>query len=357
MRLQLTTILLLAAMAPAQTQVTAPNPPSPANVDRPFAGGVGRYQQWYAAWTLQGATGFSTPVRLEQLEFFAGLSQSSAATLIDMEVSIAHGKGFSLTGQFNNNYDDAPVIVLPRQNVQLMAGAPSTVVMTIPFATQFTWDFTRPIVIDIKIFGNSNGNQPFQYNNLGTVSSINATARCYQVGSPSATTGIVQQSIGLVTRFQGRDGVVLNYGAGCPGEGQFIPEYSVVNLPWPGIAWSHQITKAASQRLCMWMIGDNRTTFGSGPQAVGLPADVGTLLGFAPNGCFLRQNAVASVWTTTVGAGPGAGAATVTVNLPPLGFYIGSSLYTQFFVLDPNSPNGLMSATDAAWSIVAPVGG
>ena len=356
MRPYFPTLLFLASMASAQTTITAPTAPSPSNVDRPFAGGVGRYQQWYSASSLQSG-GFGTPVRLTQLEFLAGTTQTSTAYVIDMEVSLAHGKSIGLGGSLNVNYDDTPLIVLPRQNVQLLAGAPTSVVMTIPFTNQFTWDFTRPIVVDIKIFGNSNNNQPFLYNNLGTLSSFGQTARCYATNNPSATIGTVQQSIGMITRFTGRDGVVLYYGAGCNGEGFNVPEYQVTNLPWPGISWGHRLTNAASQRFCMWMIGDNRSTFGSGSQAVALPADVGLLLGFAANGCFLRQNAVASVWSMTVGGGPGSGTATVQVSLPAIGNYIGVSLYSQFFVLDPNSPNGLMSSTPAAWSIVAPVGG
>lgn len=356
MRFHLTSTFLFAAMASAQTLVTAPNPPSPSNVDRPFAGGVGHYQQWYAAWTLSGPNGFATPVRMDQIQFLAGLSQSSAATMIDMEVSISHGN-FGLTGTFTSNHSDTPLVVWPRQNLQLAAGAPSTVVMTIPFVTEFTWDRTRPIVVDIKIFGNSNNSQPFSYNNLGTLSSFSAVTRLYQAGNANATTGQVQTSIGMVTQFQGRDGMVLSYGTGCPGEGQHVPQNTVVQLPWPGIAWSHQITNAASQRVAIWMIGDSDVTWGSGPQAVSLPADVGSLLNFSPNGCMLRQNAVASLWTMTVGGGAGSGAATVTLNLPPVGFYIGYSLFSQWFVLDPFAPSGLMSATDGAWSIVAPVGG
>lgn len=352
MRLHLTPFFLLAAMASAQTLVTAPTSPA-GNVDRPFAGGVGRYQQWYSAFSLKGPTGYTTPVRLEQVEFFAGSIQSSNANMIDMEVMIGHGKSFGLQGLFGSNFDDPPVTVLPRQNVQLAAGAPGAVVMTVPFATEFTWDFTRPIVIEIRIHGNSNGNQPFQYNNRGTLSGFGQAARLYAAGNPSATSGTAQANIGLVTRFSGRDGIVLQYGAGCPGEGFFVPQYDVGNLPWPGIQWSHQLTNASSQRFAIWMIGDNRTTFGT----VTLPVDVGTLIGFSPNGCLLHQNAVATVWANTVGGGPGAGAATVTVSLPPVGTYIGASLFTQFFVLDPNAPSGLMASSNANWSIVAPVGG
>lgn len=345
--------LLLLAMAPAQTLVTAPPASPAANVDRPFAGGIGRYQQWYSAGLFGGTSGFPGPVRIDQLEFFAGSSNSSNATTIDMEVSLGHGNSLGLTGTFASNYNDTPVVVLPRQNVQLLAGASGAVVMTLQLATQFTWDATRPIVLEIKIFGNSRSNQPFVYNNLGTLSGITTTRRVYQAGSPSATTGIVQQNMGMTTRFRGRSGIVLNYGTGCPGEGNFVPDYPTPALAWPGITWTHQITGAASQRLCMLSMGDNRQLAGN----VNLPADIGSLLGLPASGCMLRQNALVALWSTTVGGGAGGGFASVNLQLPAVTWYVGVPLYSQWFVLDPLAPNGLLSTTPALWTIVAAVGG
>jgi hypothetical protein len=350
MRLTLATLVLLTPLLSAQTLVTVPTSIA-SDVNRPFAGGTGHYQQWHAAWSLQ--SGFATPVRIDQIEFFAGSSNTATAYTIDMQVEIAHGNNSGLTGIFGSNYNDTPLVIRPRGNLVLNAGAPGAVVMTIPFATQFTWDRTRPIVIDIKIFGNSNSSQPFVYNNRGTASGISEIHRLYAAGSPNAVNGTPQQWVGMVTRFRGRDGVVLEYGTGCPGEGGFVPNNEVLNLPWPGIAWSHRVAGAASQRFCLWMIGDNRQSAGT----VALPVDIGAYLGGWTTGCMLRQNAVATLGAMTVGSGPGAGIATVTLNLPPVTSYIGWSLYTQWFVLDPNAPSGLLSATEAAWTIVAPIGG
>lgn len=347
---QLTTLLFTAALA-AQTAHTTPNPPSPANVDRPFGGGIGRYQQWYSAASM--AAGFTTPMRIELIEFFAGTSQSSNATTLDMEVRVSHGKSLGLTGAFDTNYADVPLIVLPRQNVQLLAGAPGAVVMTIPFATRFTWDRVRPVLVEIKIFGNSRGNQPFAYNHRGTTSGSTTTHRVYQAGSAGATNGVSQQGIGLVTRFTARPGAIVPFGAGCPGQGGFVPVNTVVAVPYPGLNWQHQLTQASSQRLCIWVIGDSNSQWGP----VTLPADIGTMLGMAPNFCSLNVNPVSTVWTTTVGGGPGSGSATVAMQLPAVTFYIGMSLYTQWLVADPLSPNQLLSATPGMWSIVAPVGG
>jgi len=351
MRSQLLFTLLLAAAVAAQTTHTTPNPASPANVDRPFGGGVGRYQQWYSAASM--AAGFNTPMRIEQIELFAGLSQSSNATTIDMEVRVSHGRTLGLIGTFDSNYADAPVIVLPRQNVQLLAGAPGAVVMTIPFTTRFTWDHVRPVLVEIKIFGNSRQNQPFAYNNRGTTSGSPTTHRVYQAGSAGATSGTAQQNIGLVTRFTARPGAVVPFGAGCPGEGGFVPVNTVVQVPYPGLNWLNQVSQASSQRACIWMLGDSNTTSPLGP----LPADIGVLLGTAPNLCPLNVNPLVTMFTTTVGGGAGAGSAAVSIALPAMTFYIGMSFYTQWLVADPLSPNQMMSATPGMWSIVAPVGG
>lgn len=354
MRTFLLSLALLSAAAMAQTTVTVPDPASPQNVDRPFPGGIGRYQQWYAANPLMA--GFTTPMRIEQLEFFAGSSLSSNATTIDMEVSMAHGNSLGLTGTFANNFASPPVVVWPRANVQLTAGAPGAVVMTIPFLNRFTWDHTRPVVIDIKIFGNSRNNQAFVYNLRGTTASIGITSRTYVAGNASASTGTAQGGVGMVTRFTARPGVVLDFGSGCGGEGGFVPRNASLNLPYPGVVWNNQLTNASSQRFCMFVLGLSNTQTSASPPIL-LPADVGPMLGLGITGCNLLVDPIAIVWSQTIGGGAGSGVATVPVQMPPVTFYVGASLYTQWIVADPNAPNGMLAVSQGVWSIVAPVGG
>src|SRR5687767_1707132 len=101
---------LLAAAALAQNvAATLPSIGSLTNLDRPFPGGIGRYQQWYAAQDM--VAGFVGPVRLERVEFFAGSSLSANATTIDMEVSVCHGVPSGLTGLFDFNYAETPQVV------------------------------------------------------------------------------------------------------------------------------------------------------------------------------------------------------------------------------------------------------
>lgn len=354
MRTFLLSFALLAAAAVAQTAtVTTPNPVSPQNVDRPFPGGVGRYQQWYSVGELAAA--LPTPMRIEQLEFFAGSSNSANATTIDMEVWMAHSNT-GLSGTFASNFADPPVQVLPRTNIQLLAGPANSVVMTVPFVNRFTWDRVRNVVVDIRIFGNSRSNQPFSYNFRGTTAGIGTASRLYVAGNATATNGTPQASVGMVTRFTARPGSLMNFGAGCPGDGQVVPRNTSINIPFPGTVWNNQLTEAASQRLCMFVLGLSRTQTSSTPP-IALPTDVGPLLGLGSTGCNLLVDPVATYWLQTVGGGAGSGVATLSLQMPAMTWYVGTSMFTQWFVLDPNSNNGMLSVSQGVWAIIAPVGG
>jgi hypothetical protein len=334
----------LAAVLPAQTQVTVPNVAGIVNVDRPFAGGIGRYQQWYSTAALQA--GIPEPMRIEQLEFFAGSTPTSQAAQIDCEILMGHGKASGVTGAFDSNWDSPPIIVKTRAMVPLIAGTVGQVVLTLPFTTRFTWDRARPILLEIKVHGNSLGSQPFAYNFRGSTTSIGTTSRVYQSGTVGAPTGTVLQGVGMLTRFSARPGVVLPFGTGCPGEGNFVPVASVQQIPSPAIVWTHQLASAASQRLALWTIGDQNTPFDPLP-----------LFGFPASSCLVTNNVVNLIPVMTVGGGAGGGIATLPLQLPPTTGYVGATLFTQWVVFDPLAPNTLMSVSNSHRSIVAPLGG
>lgn len=344
----LLTLSLLAAAATAQVTFDVPNLPSFVNVDRPFPGGLGRYQQWFSASSI--ATNLSEPMRFQQIEYLAGTTPTSQAVQIDCEILMGHGKASGVTGVFDNNWSSPPVVVKPQGIVQLSAGTPGQVVMTLPFTNYFTWDGARPILIEIRIFGNSVGNQPFTYNFRGTTQSLGVTSRVYAPNSPGAPTGTVAQGVGMVTRFTARPGAVVQFGVGCPGEGGFVPANTVLQVPSPGIAWGHRVENAASGRLAFWVIGGTRDA--------PYPIEIAQLLfGAAPTSCYLRTDPANVIGVTTVGGGAGAGIGSLSVLLPATTNYVGLYVYTQWVVFDPLAPNGVLSVTPAAWSIVAPVGG
>lgn len=345
------TSMLLAVGAVAQTISEVPNVTSFQNVDRPLAGGIGRYQQWFSANSLQ--QDIPEPMRFQQAEILAGSSLTANATTIDCEVLIGHGNASGITGTFDNNYATPPVVVATRQNRNLLAGASGAVVMTIPFTTLFTWDRVRPIVMEIRIYGNGFLNQPFLYNNRGSTVATGQTSRVYQAGSAGAPSGQVQQGIGLIVRFTARPGAVVDFGSGCMGGGGVVPRNIVLQVPSPAILWQHQIVGTASQQYTMWVIGNDTTLWETTP----LPTDFAVLLGNPPSGCFLRTNVLAFQILQTVGGGPGLGAAQFDWQLPPVSSYVGFTFYTQWLGLDPASPNGFMNATQGVQSIVAPVGG
>src|SRR5215204_1501951 len=130
--------------------------------------------------------------------------------------------------------------------------------MTLPFTTPLTGDRSRPVLLEFRVFGNSLGNQPFNYNFRGSTTSVGVTTRVYQGGSVGATNGVVLQGVGMVTRFTARPGAVLEYGAGCPGEGNAVPVGTVSQVPSPATVWTHTLSNAASQRLAIWAFGDSR---------------------------------------------------------------------------------------------------
>lgn len=348
-------LLLLSLLVPslaAQVAVTVPNAPV-VNVDRPFAGGIGRYQQWYSAASLQA--GLPEPVRLTQIEFFAGTSLSSTAAMIDCEFLLGYGQFSGVFGTFDNNFvPGTQVTVKPRAMVQLSAGASGAVVMTVPFTNNFTWDRQRPLLLEIRVYGNSLGSQPFNYNFRGTTVGGGSVARVYGGGGGGlVSTGTVVAGTGMTTRFTARPGVTLTYGTGCPGEGNIVPTASVSGLAWPGITWTHQLQNAASQRLCIWSFGDSQTDLGGAPLAI----DLTELFGLGSSGCLLRNNAVFLAGLTTVGGGAGSGFASLPVQLPAVTNYVGLSVFSQWVVFDPLAPSGVLSTTAGIWTIVAPVGG
>jgi len=347
MRAFLLSCFLVAPATAQLTTVTVPNLPSPVNVDRPFAGGVGRYQQWY---NVNGFNAITEPMRFDMIEFLSGSSNGGAPQplTITCEVLMGHGKFSGVFGVFDSNWDSPPVVVAPMGSHSLTVTPAGTPCMTIPFSAQFTWDQFRPILIEIRILANSQGSQPFLFNMQGATSSLGLTSRVYAASNSGAPSGQVQQGVGLMTRMRARQGAMIELGTGCPGEGNIVPQASA-NLAWPGVMWTHELSHAASQRTAFWVIGDTS----SAP----FPLDLTQLLGFGPSGCLLRTNPVNAIPVVTVGGGAGAGVATLPIQLPGIGGYQGFNVFTQWVVFDPLSPNGTLSVTPALRTIVAPVGG
>jgi len=341
------TLLAAAAAAQSQTFTVPPLTLPQNNTNLPISAGIGRYQQWYAAGDLQAS--LTQPMRFERLALLAGSGQTTIATTIDAEVAIGHGFAGGLTGQFESNFSQPKTIVFPRGNLALNAGTAGQVVLTVNFATLFTWDGQSPIVVDIRVFGNGRGNVAFNYDFLCTLAGPLHVSRAYAANNANATSGSTLLSSGMFTRFTARPGVTIPYGNGCPGSNFITPVASVSGIPQPASGWTHQVGSAAPQQLALLVLGLSNTTSGLGP----LPLDLGPLIG--ASGCFLLADPFANTFANTVG-GPGAGIASIVIQMPAFNGFVGTSIFSQWLVADPGASNGVLSATGGIWSIVKAIG-
>jgi hypothetical protein len=160
--------------------------------------------------------------------------------------------------------------------------------------------------------------------------------------------------MGLLTRFTARPGITMDYGVGCAGEGGFVPKNRAVQIPSPGILWTHEVTNAPSGVFAALVIGTSNTLLGG---VVPLPTDVNVLFGLPPSGCNLLTDSMILQGAVTVGGGAGSGFGKYDWQLAPVSSYVGVSVFTQWVVFDPLSPNGFATTSQGVHSIVAPVGG
>jgi hypothetical protein len=343
----LTSLALLALLAPnASAQAKTAILPSTLGFAQtnnyPFAGPVMRYQQVYYASDLIAT--IKMPVRINQLEFKAGSPGGQPGATVDMEVSIANGP-VQVSGTFDQNLLGGKLTV-PRKSYLL--GSAVGYPMTVPLGADFVWDGQSNVVVEVKIFGNGfPGGQSTSYQLESTTTQPLLVARLYTIGNPNAVTAvIVQQGWGITTRFTYNEGVTTSFGFGCPGLGNITPIASTVGgLPFAGNTnWAHAITKAAPARNAILVIGTSNKQWGQ----LQLPLDL-TLIG-AP-GCQLLTDPWIQLWGVTTGGGAGGGSTVIPTPLPPVTFYVGLSAYSQFLVLDPGAPNGVLASTQGLWTI------
>lgn len=352
MRLLAIPAALFAASLAAQATVTLPFPAPPvANTNLPFSAGVGRYQQWFAA--IETANLATEPTRIDQIEILAGTAATITTTL-DLQVAMSHAAGFGITSQFDANFLDTPVTVVSRRTLTMTGAGPGLTVLTMPFSTPFTWDGVSPIVVDVRIYGNGQAGQPFNFDLRGTSQGLGRVTRVYQGNNANATSGVASAGQGLFMRFRMRPGATTHFGIGCRGINLITPVCSTLQLPQPGITWMHRLDNAAAQRFCALVLGTSRTQWVTGSGTFGLPIDFGPINGGL--GCLLYPAPEIVELGVTVGS-QGAASANIGIAIPPLTVFVGMSAYSQWVVEDPAALNNVMSATDAIWSIVAPVGG
>lgn len=321
---------------------------NPQNQSYPFAGPSMRYQQWFSAleWQLQSPK----PIRVTGMWFFAGPGRTGVGGRVaDVEVTMANARPSTYSGTFDNNFVSGRTTVLPRQQITMQAPASNPFPVRIQFRNEFVWDGASGVVVDIKVFDNGNGNQPYLYDLEYAPFTLGRTARLFTVNNPIArTAATTSANTGLAIRFLYEEALSWPYGSGCLGEGGRVPSHAVDGgLPTPGnSAYTMLLADAAVQSSAAFLIGGSDTAWNGTP----LPFD---LAPFGGVGCSLLVDLVATASVSTVGGAPGTGIARLPFPLPAQSSYVGASFYSQWLVFDPGASNGVLAVSNAIRHIVA----
>lgn len=334
---------VLGATAQTVTTITVPANVTPTGSDAaPLATAPSRYQQWYSASDL-GLTA-RVPVRIRAMAFLAAQVLQSGSD-VDIEIRMAHmAPQQAPSTNFANNIATDNTLVFPRARVNLVAmPAVGTRVVTFNFATQFLWNGSSSIVVDIKVYGNGNNNQPYLYPCQTVIGAFGQTTRMSAAGNPASltTATLLQQGQGLITVFDAVDGAVVSFGTGCPGAGNRVPVAAATGgLPIPpNPNWGFEVSNAAALANALLVIGTNNRIWGTTP----LPIDLGVI---GATGCFLRVDALVFFGATTSAAGIG------QVSIPLPGVTLRRrQLFAQWVIPDVAAPNGILSTSQGLWVV------
>lgn len=176
--------IVLAAAASAQTVQTLPFDHgnlegSSAITNRPLSGGVGRMQLIYSNWRI----GIPNGARINRVGFRPDLAGTGTGHQLQLEIWMGHSDNLhaSVSTTFANNYVAPAVQVFNRQTFALptvpsVATGPNPNLIWFQLDQPFTYDSSHNLVVEYRIFANSNGNAAFSYR-LDSASFASETTR------------------------------------------------------------------------------------------------------------------------------------------------------------------------------------
>lgn len=278
----------------------------------PFSAGVARFQAIYSNWDVKIPNG----AQIKKIGVRADAATASAGHQIQVEVTMAMTTNYGNPSRtFATNHEVNPVVVFAKKIVALppiakhtgSGASPATVMLTLD--TPYTYDASKHLVVDYRVYGNDNGNQPWAY------------------------------TIDRASFYSERE----TFGQSCNTSGALTPVHSVSGAELGG-GWTMSLTKGLPNADGALMLGVSNTTWNGAM----LPISLG-FLGAA--NCSLWIGPIVTVPIRLSAAG------NFSATLRPpfdLSFY-GGKVYTQIVFADLFAPGSIVSTNGAAATLgVAP---
>ncbi|MEZ5966104.1 MAG: hypothetical protein R3F56_19870 [Planctomycetota bacterium] len=280
---------------------------------RPLSAGVSRVMLIYSKWRL----GIANGGQISRVGFRPDMLGTGTGHQVQMEIWMGHsdnlGTGVSTT--FDNNYLAPAVRVYDRQifslpTVPSVSTGPNPNTIWIPLDRTFAYDNTHNLVVEYRIFANSNGNAAFTYR--------------LDVGSFVSDT--------------------TTFGTACQTSSNRSPAITTQPVQAGG-SMGLSLTNGPASSSGVLLIGSSNSTWNGVPLPLGLDS-------FGATGCTLQVAIDANV---TISTNTG-GALSVSLPVPGVLALYGRTLYFQAALGDlfANSAGFVTSASASTTIGVSP---
>ncbi|MCI0587944.1 MAG: hypothetical protein L0323_14020 [Planctomycetes bacterium] len=301
-------------------------------------GGVGRYQQVYAASDFL-ASGVAFPIVITGLSFRPGQAASSSYSLsgrtltVTLTLSDSTAGPDALSPTFAANVSGTATtvysgaLVLP--TVPPFPGpGPHPFVWTIPLQSPFLYTGASDLLLDLSVLGSTAG--PGAAPLDGINANGDAVSRQFNQGDPFSPTANGGGTLGLITRVS-YDNLFAPFGAGCAGAGGFVPSIgSSGGDPTLGnSSFAITLANATGGGAAFLVVGASDVSW------LGVPLPLALSIFGAGPGCFLLVSGDVLIGTAVSGAGPGAGSAVVPTPIPANPALSGGIAFVQWIPFDP----------------------
>lgn len=276
---------------------------------RPLSAGISRVMLVYSKWRL----GIPNGAQINRVGFRPDMAGTGTGQQVQMEIWMGHtdnlGSGVSTT--FDNNYlapavrvYDLAIYALP--TVPPVSPGPNPATIWIPLDRPFTYDNSHNLVVEYRIFANSNGNAAFSYR-LDVATYLSDTT---------------------------------TFGTACPTSSSRLTRVTTQPVAAGG-SLSVSIANGPASSPGSLLIGASNTTWNGVPLPFALD-------GFGATGCTVQVSVDASVGISTNTSG----AFSASLPVPNVNGLYGQSIYFQAAIADLfANPAGFVTSSSGSTTI------